>query len=178
MLVTAVTEDALNVALGVLVGLYVLVGVTSGVGLAVRVAGGGRGVTVKVEVTGPRESGGNGLNDEWGLTKINRKYKPMEAVITSTRIESISHDSNGAPCGAAFRFLSKSKLSSIQFTPLQRGSQINIALLVQSILYRKSFIYFVMAGFYMGFALLNQRVYFFINLSNNFSYSCAIESGL
>ena len=121
MLLTAVTEDALNGMSGVLVGLGVLAGATSRLGLIVQVAEGCRDGAVKVEITGPRGTGGNGLNDELGLTKISRKYKPMQAVITSTRIESRSHISNGTLCETAFCFPSKSKLSSIWFTPMRRG---------------------------------------------------------
>jgi len=146
VLLTAVTEDALNCVSGVFVGLGVsvggtrkkgvfvsngvkvgrgvLLGVTSSVELAVQVAADCMGGTVKI--TDPRETGGNKLKDEFGLTKINKKYKPMQAVITSTRIESISHISNRALCESAFCFPSKSKLSSIQFIPLSRGEIENL----------------------------------------------------
>ena len=120
MLFTAVTEDALKGVSRVLVGMGVVVGGTRG--KKVLVSSGVRvGLGVSLGVTSRRvgllKTGGNILNDELGLTKTNRNYKPMQTVNKSTRIENMSHILKGTLCKGTFCIPSKSKLSSIQFTP-------------------------------------------------------------
>jgi len=125
VLLTAVTEEALNGDAGVLAGLDVIVGETREKGVFVSSGVNvGRGVSPGVTSrVGLLRTGGNILNDELGLTRINRKYKLMPTVITSTRIESLSHIPKDAFCEDAFCFPSKSKFSSIQFTPV-RGARL------------------------------------------------------
>src|SRR5574342_667599 len=113
VLSTCAGEPALKGAFGVLVGLAVFVGGTSengvlvkngvnvgrgvslgvncNVGLAVHVGCNWKGVAVGVGVFGPSPPGGKILKGELGVIKIYTKYTAMQAVMNSTRRESMSH---------------------------------------------------------------------------------------
>ena len=90
--VGGIREKKVGEASGVKVGRRVSVMVGSIVGLAVQVASGWSGVIVNVG----RAFGStffNGFRSDIGLRKINKKYAPIQIVISRTRIESISHNS-------------------------------------------------------------------------------------
>ena len=90
VLVGGTSEKGVFVGIDVHVGGGVLLGVSSSVGLAVQVGCNWMGPEVRVGEASIRPPGGKILRFELGKIKTIAKYTPMHAVMTSTRIESIS----------------------------------------------------------------------------------------
>jgi len=87
-------ETSVSVGRGVKVGRNVFVAVTTMVGLGVHVGSNWMGVGVRVGRLGPNiplPPGGKGFKEEPGLMNTSAKYPIRQTVMTSIRIERISH---------------------------------------------------------------------------------------
>ena len=120
VLVGGTNEKGVFVESGVKVGRGVFVGVMTSVGLDVHVGCNCKSVGVAVGPCGPltRPPGRKKFIDESGYKKMIAKYPTRQAVMIKARIESISHMSMAAPPPRARAgFLSKLKSSLIEFAP-------------------------------------------------------------
>jgi hypothetical protein len=116
VLVGGTRENGVFVGKGVMVGRGVYVGVNSSVGLGVQVDASWIGVTVRVG--GAFLPGGRRLREDAGLIKIIAKYPTRQSVRSKTRIDNISQIWMGADVRLDC-VPSKSKSSFIHVTPLR-----------------------------------------------------------